>query len=102
MITTDGDIRVTSKEAAIVGFKGCELSATVNGSNLAVISMNTPEVVDTEEGLLVDGDQEHSVNADDYLVSQKDLYGEFLNDGLMIHYDCDAEFDLEIAAIWQR
>lgn len=36
-----------------------------------------------------------NISGDDYLASQKELYGSFQNDGMMISYTGDAEFRLE-------
>ena len=99
IVTSAGDIWVVSQEEAITGFKGHELLASMEGDCLVVSSGGEPTVEDNISGLRVTGIQEHSVYADDYLVSQKSLYGEFQDDGLMVHYAGEAEFELEMIRI---
>lgn len=95
IVTSASDVWVVSGEEAITGFKGHKLAVSAEGDCLVVSSNGEPTVEDNVFGLRVTGTREHSVYADDYLISRKDLYGEFTDDGLMIHYAGEAEFSLE-------
>lgn len=92
------EIWMAKGESAITGVCGQELAASVEDGCLAIASDGESVVEDSLSGLRVTGTKEHSVHADDYLVSRKDLYGQFQNDGLTIHYAADAEFSMEITA----
>lgn len=99
IVTSDRDIWVTVCEEAVTGFKDHELAVFTEGDYLVISSDGEPTVEDNISGLRVTGTQERSVYADDYLVSTMDLYSEFLDDGLMVYYEGEAEFELEMIRI---
>lgn len=99
IVTSSGDIWVVSQEEAITGFKDHELLASVEDGCLVIASDGEPTVEDNLSGLRVTGAKEHSVYADDYLISRKDLYGEFQEDGLVICYAGVSDFELEMMKI---
>lgn len=96
--TYDDSLNVAKNEAAITGFQGHEMTATIEEGRLVVSSGGEPMTEDNISGLRVTGTQERSVYADNYLVSTRELYGGFQDDGLVIYYGATVEFSIEYAA----
>ena len=94
LIIMSADVRVTSREPAITGWRGNVLSAAAYEDGLLVSTGSLPDVDDDIVGLRVNG-LERTVYATDYLVSRSDMYGEYAEDGLQIHFAGDAKFSLK-------
>lgn len=94
LIVMSEDIWVTSREPAITGWRGNVLSAAAYEDGLLVSTGSLPDVYDDITGLRVNG-LERTVYATGYLVSRMDMYGEYTEDGLQIHFAGKAKFSLE-------
>ena len=94
LIVISEDIQVTCREPAITGWRGNVLSAAAYEDGLLVSTGSLRDVDDDIAGLRVNG-LERTVYAIDYLVSKSDMHGEYMGDGLQIHFAGKAKFSLE-------
>lgn len=92
---TSAEINVLRNEPIIAGVRNYTITAAAEGDYICVKSLDISMVEEYSSVVRVTGDHANTVYAEDYLSSQKTLYGDFLDDGLLIWHSADAEFGSE-------
>lgn len=96
-VMSNSPLTCVSNEEAIIGLKGNVLLSGSEGDSAVVYSTGTPEVLNDKEWTGVTGELERTGKMQDYIVSDRELYAEQVDDGLRIYYAADMTIELEIA-----
>lgn len=96
-VTSKSPMTRVSNEEAIIGLRGNVLSPGGEGDSVVVYSEGTPTVLNDKEWTCVMGELERTGKMQDYIVSDKEMYTEQVDDGLRIYFAADMVMELEIA-----